>query len=132
MKLNEKSKRLLRISWITVIVYVCFRYLLPLVTPFLLAAVTAVLLRPSACWASERLHFSWRGKERRLGPGIIGFLELVLLLAAAVGLICYGGRVLVRQIHLLADHLPIWIHQLDAGLTGACRRVEITFSMKEK
>lgn len=126
-----KCKRLFRITAISLLVYVTFRYLLPLVAPFLAAAVTAIVLKPSASWMAGRLQFSWRGKKRQISIGVIGILELVLLLTAGGILLYYGGKRLFQQLQLLADHLPVWVHRLDVGLTGACRRMEVTFSLKE-
>lgn len=126
-----KYKGVIRLTVISLLVYMIFRYLLPLVLPFLLAAAAAVLLRPSAYWISERLQISWRGRQRRVSVGLIGFLELAGISAALTGFIWQGGKVLARQIRLLAEQLPLWVGQLDAGLTGACQRIEVVLSLKK-
>lgn len=53
VKPDKKLKRILLISGITGAVYGGFRYLLPLVIPFLLAYATALWLRPSVRWIGK-------------------------------------------------------------------------------
>lgn len=131
METYEKCRRFFRVIGITVIVYVTFQYLLPLVSPFLLAGVTAMLLRPSVFWVSDRLRFVWKGKIRQISPGIVALVELTLLTAVVGVLIFYGGRLLFGQLYQFAEHLPAWIHRLDIRLTGVCRQMEDVFSMKQ-
>ena len=49
-KLTEKQKKALLTAGITAAVYISFKYILPLVIPFLLAYWTALLVRPGARW----------------------------------------------------------------------------------
>lgn len=54
--MSEKGKRFVKILGVTGAVYAVFRYLLPLVAPFLFAWGAAAALRPSAQWISKRLQ----------------------------------------------------------------------------
>ena len=80
-KPDKKLKRILWIVGITGAVYGVFRYLLPLVVPFLLAWGLAFLLRPSASWLAGRcrMRFCIKGKSVVLAVpvGIIGVAELL-------------------------------------------------------
>ncbi len=65
--MSEKGKRFLKILGVTGAVYGVFRYLLPLVAPFLFAWGAAAALRPSARWISERLRIRLDGRGILLG-----------------------------------------------------------------
>ena len=72
VKPEKKLKKVLLILGITGAVYGGFRYLLPLVIPFLLAYATAVWLRPSVRFLERRLKWNLRGKEFCVPGWLIG------------------------------------------------------------
>ncbi len=59
---EKKLKKFLLILGITGAVYGAFRYLLPLVVPFLCAYGTALFLRPSVRFLSNRIAVPFRGR----------------------------------------------------------------------
>ena len=131
MQTGRKGRKILKILGVTAAVYGVFRYLLPLVAPFLFACVTAVLLKPSACFLAGKLKVEWKGKRIGIGPGVIGVLELFLLMAV-LGLGLYAGsRKLYQEAALLVSRFPYWIRQFDTELTRTCHRVERFFSLKD-
>ncbi len=141
VKPDKKLKRILFISGITGAVYGGFRYLLPLVIPFLLAYATALWLRPSVRWlerkVSVRLETGTRGvdggpktfRERAVRwlcgglPALIGGTELVLLAAAACAILFFAGRLLVSQVSMFSERFPEWLDGADLWLTGVCRKL---------
>ncbi len=127
--INTKFRRLLRIGTVTTAVYLVFAWLLPLCMPFFLAWVTALTLRPSALWISEKCSFSIGKRRFRPAPGLIGGLELVLLGAALCGLFIWGMKCVGSQAGLLAEQLPGWLLEVDRVLTGFCYRLEEAFSL---
>jgi sporulation integral membrane protein YtvI len=128
---NEKFRKAIRISGVALAVYGVFRYMLPLVAPFLFASVAAVLLKPSACWISERLQVRWRGKRYGIGAGAVGIVELgILFLLLGFGAYT-GSRKLYRELCLLSERFPYWIEKLDVCLTGVCHEMEGSFGLKE-
>ena len=136
-KPNRKLKKILLILGITGAVYGSFRYLLPLVVPFLLAWGLAILLKPSAAWIAGRCRVTVRrrrmGWERVLSlpVGLVGVVELVLILGL-LGIGLYGiGRKLLLEAGMLTEQLPIWMELLDGWLTGLCRRTEDCLHLKE-
>lgn len=128
---NGKVQKMIRLLVVTLSVYVVFRCLLPLFAPFVIAWAVAVLLRPSACWISEKLQFTWRGRKRGIGPGIVGIAELLLIMAGLGILIYLGGSKLYQEACLFINRLPYWIKELDIYLTGFCHQMEEFLSLKE-
>ncbi len=122
-KPEKKLKRILMILGITGAVYGAFRFLLPLVIPFLLSWGLAVLLRPSAKKISEVC---------RIPIGIVGMAECAVLIVLAGMGIYMVGRKLCAEASLLVDAIPVWIEKLDSWLTGGCHRLEVGLSLPDE
>lgn len=130
-KPDKKLKKMILIVGITGAVYGSFRYLLPLVIPFLSAYGIALLLRPSAGWAARRCRVRVRGKYYGIPVGVIGAAELTVILALLLAGLYFGGRKLCLEACLLIDHIPQWTEALDGWLTGICHRAEYLFCLRE-
>lgn len=128
---NEKLKKIIIVTGVTGAVYVCFKYLLPLVIPFLFAYGIAVLLRPSAQWVSKASQVTIRGRRFKIPVGAAGGVELLLLLGLLGAGIYLGGRKLYGELGMLMDQIPVWIDGLDLWLTGICHNMELFFCLKE-
>ncbi|MDD3251349.1 MAG: AI-2E family transporter [Lachnospiraceae bacterium] len=126
----KKLKKILFIMGITGAVYGSFRYLLPLVIPFLFSWGLALLLRPSSRWLANRLRFRLRGREFGIPIGAIGVVQLLVLSLILLALVCVGGRRLCLEACLLASRIPGWIAQLDHWLTAVCHDMESFFCMR--
>ncbi len=133
-KPEKKLKKMLLILGITGAVYGSFRFLLPLVIPFLLSWGIAVCLRPSAEWIAERCRFTLKfgGRRRTVGipVGAAGVLELLVLLALLGIGIYYGGCKLIAEAGMLLDRIPQWIGRLDVWLTSVCHELESALCLK--
>lgn len=79
MALSRKQKKAFLTAAVTAGVYLSFRYLLPLIFPFLAAYLMALLLQPSAAFLEKRLRISFRGHMIGVPIGMIGGVELILL-----------------------------------------------------
>lgn len=146
-KPEKKLKKIILILGITGAVYGSFRFLLPLVIPFLLAWGLAVLLRPSSAWIARHCRI-WvpclkgrRGKSCMAGDekagkyiglpvGIVGVLELLVLAVFLCVGIYTGGRKLFWEASQLINRIPEWINQLDIWLTSICHNIEDIFCLK--
>ncbi len=129
--MNEKWKKTVRITGVTAATYMVFRYVLPLVAPFVFACGAAILLKPSAQKISEKLRIEWRGRKIGIPPCVAAAAEMILLLAL-LGFGAYvGGRSLIRQLMLFTEEIPVWVDQLDGWMTGMCHRMEETFGLRE-
>ena len=134
-KPDKKLKKMLLILGTTGAVYGSFRFLLPLVIPFLLSWGAAVCLRPSAMWISRRLRFRVqlgnRQREIGLGVGAAGAAELLILFLVLGWGTFLGGRKILQEASLLIEQVPEWIRLLDVWLTGACHQIEASLCLKE-
>ncbi len=120
---GKKLKKILLILGITAAVYGGFRYLLPLVVPFLCAYGTALCLRPSVRYWERRICWKFRGKERHLPASVIGSVEIVLVLVILMGIFYLVSARLFSQAQRLTGGLLQSMVWLDEILTGLCRRV---------
>lgn len=123
-KAEEKLKKGLLFIGITAVIYGIFKFLLPLVIPFLAAWAAALLLKPSAQWIASRFRITIRGKSRGIPVGVAGVAELTVFMALLFAGLYVGGRKLCVELTMFADRLPLWIDQLDGWLTGICHRLE--------
>ncbi|MDO4267164.1 MAG: AI-2E family transporter [Eubacteriales bacterium] len=133
-KPNKKLKKILLITGVTGAVYGAFRFLLPLVVPFLLSLGAAAALRPSAEWIAGRCRLRLRtgGRERSIGisVGAAGMAELLFVLAAAGACLYSAGRRLLAEALLVTEQIPVWIESLNVWLTALCRGVESALCLK--
>ena len=108
----DHYKKLLRLAIIVAVVYLGFRYLLPLFVPFLMAFMIAVLLRKPVRFLKRRLH---------IRPVIGGGILLVLLLAVAGGGIVYAVKALLQQFASLVANYESYALEWNGYLETACR-----------
>lgn len=131
LDLTKKQRKVLVTAGVTAAVYLCFKYFLPLVMPFLIAYLIALFLRPTAAWLEKKLRFTIRKKQFSLPVGLIGGIELMLILIL-LGTGCfYGGRRLFMEANQLVNAVPGWIHSFDEWLTGLCHSVELFCRLRE-
>lgn len=132
-KPDKKLKKKLLIVGITGVVYGVFRFLLPLVIPFLIAYGIALLLGPSSRWLAGkcRTKRALRGKIRGIPVGVIGGIELLLLLFLILaGLYC-GGRKLCLEAGLLLEQIPAWLNRLEQWTNGICHQLEVVLCLEK-
>ncbi len=130
VKPSKKLKKIVLIVGITGAVYAGFKYLLPLVIPFLAAYIAALGLRPSALRISRRCRIRIGKKQLNISVGAAGGAEL-LVLAALLGWLSYEGlRRLCGEAALLSERLPVMIASLDRWLTGKCHIAEEFFGLR--
>lgn len=128
-KPSRKLKKTFLILGITGAVYLSFKYLLPLVIPFLIAYVFALVLRPSAVWLERKCSITIKKRELHLPLAVIGGVE-ILVMMTLFGLLLYvGGKKLCMEAQLLFDNLPQMISGLDKWLTGCCFFTEQLFHL---
>lgn len=128
---GKKLKKILLISGITGVVYGGFKYLLPLVIPFLFAYAAALGLRPSVRYLERRLSLKL-GKRKFHVPAVaIGAFELIVISNAVSAALYFGSRMLLDQINRLVADFPHWISVLDWKLTSLCRIAERAMGLKE-
>lgn len=116
MKLWEDSsyrfKWVFKVFVITAGVYLCFRYLLPLVLPFIVAYFLAWIVRP----VTEFLH-------RKLKiPRIIGGSFSLFILFAILGTgLCFLINILIKQAFAFIRNLPVFMNAAANRLDSICK-----------
>ena len=124
VKPSRKLKKTLLILGVTGAVYFSFRYLLPLVIPFLIAYVFALSLRPSALWIERKTRFAIKGREISVPLAMIGGIEIILFMIV-FGIILYvGGRKIFMEARLLLQNLPVILGEIDRWLMDNCSFAE--------
>lgn len=119
-KPSKKLKKIILIVGVTGAVYASFKYLLPLVIPFLVAYAFALVLRPSALWVNQKFRVRYKDKDFGIPLAIVGGIEILIFMTLAGIGIYAGGRRLCIEVSLLFDRLPDMISRLDTWLTGNC------------
>lgn len=108
---SSLARWFLTITLITAGVYLGFRYLLPLIFPFLVAYFLAWLIRP----VTERLY------ERFKIPRIVGGSCALILLVAVFGTaFCMLINILIKQAIELIKNLPVFLNMLAGKLNNLC------------
>lgn len=130
-KPSRKLKKTLWITGVTGAVYLSFRYLLPLVIPFLLAYGIALLLKPSAGWLSRKLRIHVRGRSIGLPIGGAGALELLVLLLLLGTGIYFGGEKLYEEARMFLYQFPEWLNRIDVWITRLCHDMEGLFHIQK-
>lgn len=128
---TRKQRKMLLIIGITGAVYLSFKFLLPLVIPFLIAYGIALLLKPSALWVEKRSKIRVKGREWRPSLGLIGGIEIFLLLLLLGWGIYAGGKRLGMEARLLCRNLPELLDRLDVWLTGLCFWMERVLHLQQ-
>lgn len=128
---TKKQRKIFLMVSVTAGVYISFKYFLPLFMPFLAAYIIAMILRPSAAYLEKKLRFTIRGKSVGIPIGVIGGVQLVLILVLLGAGFFYGGRRLVMEANQLVNAVPVWIKEFDAWLTAMCHSVEVFCRLQE-
>ncbi len=105
---------------ITLSVYLCFRYLLTLILPFIFAYFLAWIIRP----VTEALY-----RRLRLPKIIGGTIALLLLLAVFGTSFCMLINILIRQTITLIKNLPIYLNLLSVRLDAICGWCDRVFEL---
>lgn len=79
-------------------------YFTPVLTPLVVAAILALVVRPYYEWLLARLH--WRSAA-------VAVILLSILLPIA-GLVAVFGSIVADQLKGLLQHLPVWIERVSA------------------
>lgn len=118
-RLSEWKKPILLIV-ITLSVYLCFRYLLTLILPFIFAYFLAWIIHP----VTEAMY------RRFKLPRIVGGTAALLLLFAVFGTsFCMLINILIRQTITLIKNLPVYINLLSARLDIICGWCDKVFEL---
>lgn len=110
-------KQILILFGTTGVVYLCFRYLLPLVIPFLFSYLIAVWIYPVAAYFKKK----WK-----ISNGISG-AAMMILLVCILGMGVFGlGKILFSQVRNVVANIPRYETIILAevqDISGQCDRI---------
>ncbi len=103
-------------------VYIGFRYLLPLVFPFLIAYLIARLIMPIVNFLKNRMHF----------PLIISSIfSLILTIVVLGGGFFYLGTILFRQLKNLINNIPFYTEAIAGSMDSVCTHCDRIFGWEK-
>ena len=115
-------KKLLLILGITAGVYIFFKYLLPLVIPFLFALILSRIMSPAVKWLQ---------KKYKIKPAIGACLIMLAGGTLLFFIIRYFGSLLAEQIQKLSLYLPFYSRKITIFIKNSCNRIEEGMNMKQ-
>ncbi len=119
---SKKFKWILTLALITIGVYIGFRYLLPLIFPFLVAYFLAWIIRP----VTELLYVKFR-IPKVLG-GTLSLLLLVIVFGISISLLI---NILIKQSIAFLKNIPIYLEILADRLDAICKHSDRIFGLKD-
>ena len=120
--MTRKQKRAIFFIGTTSAVYVVLRYLLPLVVPFILAILIALIIWKPTQFISKKFHIS---------ETISAIIILIISSTLLVGFLYIIGGLFLRQIETFVDKLPIYGELMIDKITNMCIKIEKFFQLKD-
>lgn len=117
-----KPKWFIAVTLTTLCVYLGFRYILPLIFPFIIAYFLAWIIQP----ATDFLY-----RKFKLSRGIGGALSLLVLLLVAGTGIAFLIKTLIRQAINVIKNMPIYITIIADKLDYLCEGCDELFGLSE-
>ncbi len=100
------------------LIFLTFRFLLPLVLPFVLAFLFAKAVSPIVHFLTDKLH--WKHK-------VSAILVVVVTVAALAGFLIYVGSVVIGQLILLVQKAPVYQQMANQTLEDLCCQCDRVF-----
>lgn len=87
---TTKLKILSVFAVVSGVIYIVFKYMLPVVAPFIIALIISVLVDRPVTFLENKCHI-----KRSIGTLVIVIAAMALLCL----FVCYGGKILVKQVY---------------------------------
>lgn len=97
------------------IVFFLFKFVVPLIFPFLISGVLALFLYP---W------FQKHTKRLRISPTILGIIFIIFFFLLSGTALFFLGKALFQEIRSLAGNLPYYEDTIHCCLSSACHSIE--------
>ena len=120
--MQEHYKKLCRLAVIIGIVYLGFRFLLPLFFPFLLAYIIAAVLR-------KPVRFFW--EKCKIRPVIGGTILLTMLSMVVGGGAFYAIKLLLRQFAAFAENYEQYTTDWNSSIEAVCGYLDSFFRLNQ-
>ncbi len=120
--MRQQYIKLVRLAVIIGVVYLGFRFLLPLFFPFVLAYIIAMLLRKPA-------NFLWR--RLKVKPAVGGAILLIIFLLVAGGGIAWAIKLLLQQFIAFVGNYDSYATEWDGYMETACGYFDSLFRLEK-
>lgn len=118
----KKRKKILRLTGITIGVYLTFKYLLPVVIPFLLGAVLAIFLKKPYLWLCRKAKL----------PKSVAATLVTGILTVMIGAACFFlVRELIYQAGNLVENVPGYVDSADVWVREFCEMCEQKLKLED-
>lgn len=97
------------------IVYILFKFIFPLIFPFLISAVLALFLYPWFQKQAKRIH---------IPPMVLGVIFILLFFLLSSAALFFLGRTLFSEIKSLSSNLSYYENTIHCCLSSACVSIE--------
>lgn len=114
-RMRAGYKEAIKLSGISIAVFLGMKYLLPLIFPFLAAWLLVELIRPAALWLEKRFHMK---------RTVSGCILLAFFTGAACFFFYYLGTQLLRQFLSVAADFNLYAKKTEDFVENCCSAVE--------
>lgn len=118
--INERVRLFLKLAIITLLVYLGFRFILPLIWPFIFAYLLAWIIRPVVDFLYKK------ARTPRIIGGSVSLALLVLLIGTGL---FYLGNLLIKQAVNFARSMPVYLSILAGKLDNICSNCDEIFGL---
>lgn len=109
--MSERTRLIVKVTIITLGIYLSFRYILPLILPFVFSFMLAGIVRPITEFLYRKVKL----------PRIVGGSVSIILLVIIIGIgIFYLGNILIQQAINFARNIPAYLSIMAGKLDNIC------------
>ncbi len=121
--LTEKQRRIMVVCLSSLAVYLAFKYLLPVIMPFMAAYLLARVCEPAAKWMEKRT---------KVPKSVTMAVLLIMISAGLFALAVFIGKGVVCQIEKLINSWPEYEKMLYGFLSKICKRMGEVFNADDE
>lgn len=111
----KKFYKPLIVSISLLIIYILFKFIFPLIFPFLISGIFALFLYP---W------FQAHAKRMHIPPMILGIVCILLFFLFSSGALFFLGRTIFKELKALTGNLSYYENTVHSCLSSACLSLE--------
>ncbi len=118
-----KKKYILIMSFIgvTLAVYIAFKYILPVVAPFVIAVLFAIMIRKPVCFLEKKLKL----KPIIATMLVVSLISLVLILGTG-----YVFGMIIKEIRLFVSNYDIYQESVNGTICEVCEKFDKSMGFK--
>lgn len=120
--MTKERKLIIVLIGTTLGVYLSFKYILPLVVPFLFAYFLARMLLPI---------ITFLNKKFKIPKSISSFITILVFALILIGIVCCLGRVILHQLQSLIQNVPVYQKIITDKISMLCEHCNKLFGLRD-